>query len=98
MRGRRRTLAAALGDALAGRREAQPAALAAALAEALGPRLAREVSVRGLTREGHVMVVVRSAAWAPQIAALASTLCAQVNARLGREVALAIDVHLASEP
>jgi hypothetical protein len=97
MRGRRRTLASVLAETLASRKEAEPAALAAAFAEACGPRLAREVSFRGVTREGRLLVVVRTAAWASQVEALAPDLCARVNARLGRAAAAGLDVHLAAD-
>jgi predicted nucleic acid-binding Zn ribbon protein len=97
LRGRRRSLASTLADALAKNRAAQPVALPAAFAEACGPALAREVSVRGVTREGHLLVVVRSEAWAAQVRALSSVLCERVNARLGRAVASGLDVHLAAE-
>lgn len=97
MRGRRRTLASTLADVLAGTRAAQPVALAAAFAEACGPALAREASMRGVTREGKLLVVVRSEAWAAQVRELAPVLCERVNARLGRTVASGLDVHLAAE-
>ncbi|HEX9399547.1 MAG TPA: DciA family protein [Anaeromyxobacter sp.] len=97
MRGRRRTLAATLADVLARVPAAQAVALPAAFAEACGPQLAREASCRGLTREGRLLVVVRTPAWAAQVAELAPTLCERVNARLGRTVARGIDVHLAAE-
>lgn len=96
-RGRRRTLASVLAESLASRGAREPAAIAAAFAEACGPRLAREASCRGLTREGRLLVVVRTAAWAAQVDALAETLCARVNARLGRSAARGIDVHVAAE-
>lgn len=96
-RGRRRTLASTLADVLARDRAAQPVALAAAFAEACGPLLAREVSVRGVTRDGRLLVVVTSEAWASQVRALAPVLCERVNARLGRGVAAGLDVHLAAE-
>ena len=47
MRGRRRTIAAALADVLARTPHAGKAALAAAFADACGPRIAREASFRG---------------------------------------------------
>lgn len=97
MRGRRRSLASALADALAANPAARPVALAAAFAEACGPRLAREASVRGVTREGHLLVVATSDAWAGQLRSLASSLCERVNARLGRTVATGLDVHVAAE-
>jgi hypothetical protein len=96
-RGRRRTLASTLADALARNRAAQPVALPAAFAEACGPALAREVSVRGITREGRLLVVARTEAWASQVRTLAPVLCDRVNARLGRAVASGLDVHLLSE-
>jgi hypothetical protein len=97
MRGRRRTLASTLADALAGNRAARPVALSAAFAEACGPRLAREASVRGVTREGRLLVVVRGEAWAAQVRELAPLLCERVNERLGGAVAGGLDVHLAAE-
>jgi hypothetical protein len=98
MRGRRRTLASTLADALRGVGGSEPVALRAAFAEACGPRLAREASLRGVTREGRLLVVVRTQAWATQLAALSAVLCDRVNARMGRAVARGIDVHLAAEP
>jgi hypothetical protein len=97
IRGRRRTLASALSDVLARNRAAQPVALPAAFREACGPALAREVSVRGVTRDGRLMVVVSSEAWATQVCALAPVLCDRVNTRLGRAVVSGLDVHLAAE-
>jgi hypothetical protein len=40
---------------------------------------------------------VRTQAWAAQVEALAETLCARVNARLGRSAAQGLDVHVAAE-
>ena len=97
LRGRRRTLASTLADVLARNRAAQPVALPAAFAEACGPSLAREVSVRGITRDGRLLVVARSEAWAAQVRELAPVLCERVNARLGRAIANGLDVHLAPE-
>ena len=97
MRGRRRSLASALADALAGNAAARPVALAAAFAEACGPRLAREASMRGVTREGHLLVVATSPAWAAQVRELAPVLVERVNSRLGRTVASDLDVHVAAE-
>jgi predicted nucleic acid-binding Zn ribbon protein len=95
MRGRRRTIAAALGDALSARPGAEPARLAAAFAEACGPRLAKEASLRGLTGDGRLLVLVRTEAWAEQIRRLETELCGIVNARLGRRVAGGLDVRVA---
>lgn len=96
MRGRRRTLATTLADALAGVRAAEPVALRAAFAEACGPSLAREASLRGVTRDAHLLVVVRTADWATQVREIAPILCERVNARLGRTVAQGLDVHVAA--
>ncbi len=96
MRGRRRTLATTLADALAGVRGAEAVTLRAAFAEACGPRLAREASLRGVTREEHLLVVVRTAAWAAQVREIAPILCERVNARLGRTAARGLDVHVAA--
>jgi predicted nucleic acid-binding Zn ribbon protein len=97
VRGRRRTAAAVIADALARRPEAQAAALAAAFADACGPRLAREVSCRGTLKDGRLLVLARTPAWAAQVQALAQDLCARVNARLGREVAPGLEVRVAPE-
>jgi hypothetical protein len=96
-RGRRRTLASTLADALAGVPGAEVVALRSAFAEACGPRLAREASLRGITREGRLLVVVRSEAWATQVRALGGVLCDRVNARAGRTVANGLDVHVSAE-
>jgi hypothetical protein len=98
MRGRRRTLASALADALAKHPEAEGARLAAAFADACGPRLAREVSVRGLLRDGRLLVLVRTEDWAKQLVSLEGTLCERVNARLGRVVARGLEVRVAPGP
>jgi predicted nucleic acid-binding Zn ribbon protein len=96
-RGRRRTLATTLADALVGVPGAEAVALRAAFAEACGPRLAREASLRGVTREGRLLVVARTPAWATQVTALAPLLCERVNARVGRPVAHGVDVHVAAD-
>ncbi len=97
MRGRRRTIASILAETLASRGPAQPAAIAAAFAEACGPRLAREASCRGLLRDGRLLVLVRTPGWGAQVEALAPTLCARVNERLGRLAAVGLDVRIAPE-
>lgn len=97
MRGRRRTVAAALAEALARRPEAQSAALAAAFAEACGPRLSREVSMRGRLRDGRLLVLVSSPEWATQVNELAAALCERVNARMGRTVALGLEIRIGPE-
>ncbi len=97
MRGRRQTLASALASALAKRDGAGGAALAAAFAEACGPRLAREVSCRGPLEDGRLLVLARTAGWAAQVEALAPELCARVNARLGRTIATGLAVRVAPE-
>jgi hypothetical protein len=94
MRGKRRILASALADALCNIRAAEPAAIAAAFAEAVGARLSRELSFRGVLRDGRLLVVARTPAWGAQASALAPTICARVNARLGRQVARDLDVHV----
>lgn len=93
MRGRRRTLASALADALATRRGAEQVVLAAAFAEALGPRLAREASLRGVLRDGRLLVL-STKAWADQVSALGDVICARINARVGREVARGLHVRI----
>ncbi len=97
MRGRRQTIASVLAQALSRRADAEGAALAAAFAEACGPRLAREVSMRGPLKDGRRLVLARSAAWAAQLEALAPELCERVNARLGRVAATGLEVRVAPE-
>jgi hypothetical protein len=53
--------------------------------------------MRGVTRDGRLLVVVRTQAWATQVSALASVLCERVNSRMGREIARGLDVHVAAE-
>jgi hypothetical protein len=83
MRGRRRTIASALAETLVRRPEARTAALACAFADACGPRLARESSLRGQAADGRLLVVVRTPAWAEQVAALEREICDRVEARMG---------------
>jgi hypothetical protein len=94
MRGHRRTVAAVLAQTLASRPAAAAAALAAAFAEACGPRLAREVSCRGMTAEGRLVVLVTETAWAEQVRALEPELLARVAARLGRPAASGIELRV----
>src|SRR5512137_1009310 len=94
MRGRRRSVASVLAETLSSRRGADAAALAAAVAEACGPRLAREVSCRGLLRDGRILVLVGDEAWAEQLRALGQEICLKVNARLGRAVVSGLEVRV----
>ena len=94
MRGRGRPIATVLADALRGRSEARPAAIAAAFVEACGWPLAREVALRATARDGRLVVVARTRVWADQLEALAPTIVARVNARLGRQVASGLDVRV----
>ncbi len=94
MRGKRRTVASVLAETLSGRRGADAAAVAAALAEACGPRLAREVSCRGVLRDGRLLVLVSDQAWADQLRALEREVCARVNARLGRDAARGLELRV----
>lgn len=83
-----------LGDALAGRSEARLAATAAAFAEACGSPLSREAAARGLTADGRLIVVARTAAWAAQVEANGAALCAGVNARLGGLAVRSLEVRV----
>ncbi|SRR6266542_3850636 len=94
MRGRGRPIATVLTDALAGRRDARLAALAVAFSEACGWPLAREISLRAVTRDRCLVVVASTQGWADQIEALGPKVCARINARLGRDVAAALDVRV----
>jgi hypothetical protein len=92
--GRGRAIASVLADALADKPAALRARIAAVFAEACGWPLAREVAVRALTREGHLIAVASSSAWAEQVTALEQEIRARVNARLGQEIATAIEVRV----
>jgi hypothetical protein len=94
MRGKRRTVASVLAETLATRRGADAAAVAAALAEACGPRLAREVSCRGVLRDGRLLVLVAAEGWAQQLRLLELEVCTRVNARLGREAARGLEIRV----
>ncbi len=50
--------------------------------------------MRGLMRDGRLLVLVRSDAWAAQLTANEVMVCERVNARLGRRVALGLDVRV----
>jgi len=95
MRGRRRTIAAVLAEALAGKPGGAGAALAAAFSEACGPRLARELSFRGVLKDGRLLVVATTPEWATQLVAAEQLVCERVNARLGRQAATGIEVRTA---
>jgi len=95
MRGRRRTVAAVLAETLARKPGGAGAALAAAFSEACGPRLARELSFRGVLRDGRLLVVASTPEWASQLVAAERLVCERVNARLGREAAAGIEVRTA---
>src|SRR5512142_579169 len=94
MRGRGRTIETVLADALARRDGARLTAVAAAFSEACGWPLAREVAVRGLTRDGCLIAVASTRGWADQVEAHAGELRARVNARMGRPVASRIEVRV----
>ncbi len=93
-RGRRGTLASVLAEALASRTEARLTAAAAAFAEACGWPLGREAAMRGLTQDGRLIVVARTAEWARQLDALSDAICARINGRLGRPVAKGLEVRV----
>jgi len=94
MRGKRKSVASALAEVLGRHRETGEAAIAAAFVEACGPQLARSVSFRGVMRDGRLLILVASPEWAVQVEALASELCARVNARLGRTAARGLDIRI----
>ena len=97
-RGRRLTIASALTDALRRQPGARSAALAAAFAEACGPRLAQEVSYRGPLRDGRLLVLVRSDGWAEQVAAMETELCARMELRMGSGAAPGLEIRVAPLP
>jgi chorismate-pyruvate lyase len=94
MRGRGKTIASALTDALSAQRGAGHPAAAAAFAEACGWPLAREVALKGVTRDGRLLVVASTQGWADQVERHAAKLCERVNARLGRAVAQAVELRV----
>lgn len=94
MRGRGRPISSVLTDALIGRHEARLPAVAAAFSEACGWPLAREVSCRAVTRDGRLIVVASSRGWANQVEALQRAICAKVNVRLGRDVAMGLEIRV----
>ncbi len=96
MRGRRRTIASVLAESLAARGAGEAAAVSAAFADACGPRMAREVSCRGVLRDGKLLVVAETPAWAAQVETLAPVLGGRVNDRLGRQAATGIQVHVSA--
>jgi hypothetical protein len=95
MRGRRRTVAAVLAETLSRRPGGAGAALAAAFSEACGPRLASELSFRGVLADGRLLVVASTPEWASQLSAAEQLVCERVNARLGRRAAAGIEVRTA---
>src|SRR5512145_2311478 len=96
MRGRRRHVSSVLADALGSRGRAQPAFRAAAFADAVGPRLAREVAVRGQLRDGRLLVVVSNAEWRDQLLALEPEIVSVLRERLGATAPTGISVHVGS--
>ena len=97
MRGRGRTVASALADALAARPEAQASALTLAFAEASRESRGPHASARGLLKDGRLLVLASTAEWAAQIAVLERPLCDRVNARLGRTAVAGLEVRVAPE-
>ncbi len=94
MRGRLRTVASLLAEALSARSEARVAAAAAAFAEACGHPLCREANVRGFTADGQLLVVVHSADWARELQVLAPAVCDRMNARLGPPIVTGLAVRV----
>lgn len=54
--------------------------------------------MRGVMRDGRLLVLVRSEAWAAQLSANEGMVCDRVNARLGRRIALGLDVRVDPGP
>ncbi len=94
MRGRGRPIASVLADALASRKDARLAAVAAAFSEACGWPLAREVALKAVTRDGCLLAVASTRGWADLVEALSSVLQARVNARMGRPIANRLEVRV----
>jgi hypothetical protein len=53
--------------------------------------------MRGFSREGRLLVLVRTPDWGRQIQELEREICDRVNARLGRSAARGLDVRVAPE-
>ena len=53
--------------------------------------------MRGVLRDGRLLVLVRSEEWAAQFVAAESMLCERVNVRLGRTVAHGLEVRVAPD-
>jgi predicted nucleic acid-binding Zn ribbon protein len=99
MRGRRRHVSSVLADALGARARATGASASLAFAEAVGPRLAREVTVRGQLRDGRLLVVTTSEQWAAQLRALEAEILGALRGRLGASAPSGLSVHVgAVEP
>lgn len=94
MRGRRRHVSSVLADALAKRARARPATTAAAFAEAVGPLLARQTSVRGRLNDGRLLVVASTPDWAHQLQALEGEILGLLGARLGATAPTGLSVHV----
>ncbi|MGB8932544.1 MAG: DciA family protein [Anaeromyxobacteraceae bacterium] len=94
MRGRRRHVSSVLADALAARGRAQSASTASYFAEAVGHRLAQELTVRGKLRDGRLLVVASSAEWAAQVTALESEIVSILQQRLGAAAPTGLSIHV----
>ena len=94
MRGRGRPIATVLADALRARPGSATPLAAAAFAEVVGWPLAREVQLRGITRDGRLLVVARSEAWAEQLRLLTPLVVERLNARLGTGTATGVEVRV----
>jgi predicted NAD/FAD-dependent oxidoreductase len=93
-RGRRRTLASVVAESLSGRAGASRPAAAAAVAEACGWPLSRELTVRGLGPDGHLWVVASSPEWARQAEEISAAIVLRMNGRLGHAAVKALDVRV----
>lgn len=94
MRGRRRHVSSVLADALAARGRAQAPSLTTAFSEAVGQRLSQELSVRGLLRDGRLLVVARTPDWAAQVVTLETEILGKLRARLGAACPSGLSVHV----
>lgn len=50
--------------------------------------------MRGVLRDGRLLVVTRSEDWAAQLRTLETLLCERVNARLGRVIARGLEIRV----
>lgn len=94
MRGRKGHVSSILADALTARGRTLSATMTASFSEAVGPRLARELTARGKLRDGRLLVVASTAQWAAQLVALEAEVLTRLRERLGNTAPTGLSVHV----